>query len=233
MLKRSKVSAAMLGAVAMIALTACSSSGSKTAAAASTPAAATGSTGASTAASTAQSSSAASAASSSMSSSSASSSASSSDSASPSSSATPPAVTNKKTDWVERSGFKLKVDIVTYPYLPPAGDALQPAPNEEFLKLHIELANTGGRGAFSMMDFDVRDDANDRILASIVATDALPKDVRLDLLSLKPGEKQTGEVVFIAPKGAKGLRLVFDGTLMNRDGNGVTSGPPPVVDLGV
>ncbi|NUR58881.1 MAG: DUF4352 domain-containing protein [Catenulispora sp.] len=142
-------------------------------------------------------------------------------------------MTNKKTDWVERSGFKLKVDIVTYPYVPPAGDALQPAPNQQYLKLHVELANVAGQGAFSMFDFDVRDDANDRIQASIVATDALPKGVRLDLLSLKPGEKQTGEVVFVAPKGAKGLRLVFNGTLMNRDGNGVTSGPPPVVDLGV
>ncbi|NUP51706.1 MAG: DUF4352 domain-containing protein [Catenulispora sp.] len=122
---------------------------------------------------------------------------------------------------------------MTYPYTPPANAFLHPAPNEEFLKLHVELANTEGSGTFSMMDMEVRDDADDRIDSSVVATDDLPKDVKLDLLNLKPGEKQTGEVVFIAPKGAKGLRLVFNGTLMARDGSGVTSGPPPVIDLGV
>jgi hypothetical protein len=158
-----------------------------------------------------------------------------SDTASASSTATPPAVTNKKSDFVERSGFRFKVDIVTYPYLPPAGAFLQPAANQEFLKLHIELANIAGNGngTFSMMDLEVRDSANEEILPDVVASDDLPKDAQLGMVDLKPGEKQTGEVVFIAPKGAKGLRLVLKGTLMTRDGSGVTTGPPPVIDLGV
>lgn len=227
MSKRSTKSALLLGASAVLALamTACSSSGSAPAAAGTTSA--TGSAAASTTASSAASSTSASDTSSAPSSG-----ASDSDTAPADPSATPPAITNKTSDWVERSGFKFKVDVVTYPYNPPAGDSLQPASNQEYLKLHVELANTAGAGAFSMMDLEVRDSADHEILPDIVATDELPANVRLNLLNLKPGEKQTGELVFIAPKGAKGLRLVFKGTLMTAQGT-VTPGDPPVIDLGV
>ena len=227
MSKRSTKPALILGAATVLALsmTACSSSGSASATAAKTSA--TGSAAASTATSSAAPSTSAS----DTASSAPSSGASDSDTAS-GPSATPPAITNKTSDWVERSGFKFKVDVVTYPYTPPASASVQPSPNQEYLKLHVELANTAGTGAFSMMDLEVRDSADDEILPDIVSTDDLPQNVRLDLLNLKPGEKQTGELVFIAPKGAKGLRLVFKGTLMAADGT-VTAGTPPVIDLGV
>lgn len=228
MFKRPAKSGLVLGgaAVLVLAMTACSSSATTTAttktSATGSAAGATGSAPTSSAQDTSSSNSAAS-----------SSSASASDTEVASApSATPPAITNKQSDWVERSGFKLKVDTVTYPYLPPAGDSLQPASNQEYLKLHLELANTAGAGAFSMMDLEVRDSTDTSILSDVVATDELPPGVKLDLLNLKPGEKQTGEVVFIAPKGAKGLRLVFKGTLMTADGQ-VNTSPPPVIDLGV
>jgi Domain of unknown function (DUF4352) len=227
--QRSVKSGVVLGgaAVFVLALTACSSSSTTTA---TTKTSATGSAASATGSA---------APSSAGQSTSSSDSAASSSSASPSDTqvasaptATPPAITNKLSDWTQQTGFKLKVDVVTYPYVPPASDSVQPYSNQEFLKLHLELANTGGSGAFSMMDLEVRDSTDTSILPNIVATDQLPAGVKLDLLNLKPGEKQTGELVFIAPKGAKGLRLVFKGTLMTADGK-VNTTPPPVIDLGV
>lgn len=230
MFKRSTASGLALGAAAVLALslTACSSSGSTAAGKTSSTGSAASTAGSATATSAAQSTSGSSASDSS-------SSASASDTAiaPPPTKPTPPAITNKKSDWVQRSGFKFKVDTVTYPYVPPAGAFLPPAPNEEYLKLHVELANIASGGAFSMMDLEVRDGTDTSILADVVATDDLPKDVRLNLLELKPGEKQTGELVFIAPKGAKGLRLIFKGTLMTVDGSTVDPAPQPVIDLGV
>ena len=231
MFQRSAKSGLVLGGAAVLVLTmaACSSSGTTAAA---TKTSATGSAaGATGSAGTAATPSAQGTSSPDPAASSSSASASDTDVAS-APSATPPAITNKKSDWVERSGFRLKVDVVTYPYLPPASDSLQPESNQEYLKLHLELANTAGQGAFSMMDLEVRDSTDTSILPDIVATGELPAGVKLDLLNLKPGEKQTGELVFIAPKGAKGLRLVFKGTLMTADGQ-VNTSPPPVIDLGV
>lgn len=234
MFKRSTTSGLVLTVAALLALstTACSSgSTAKVATSSSAPVSTSGPTTPSASAQTGS-------ASGSSASASSASTPSSSDFASPSSSFTPPAITNKTSDWVERSGFRLKVDTVTYPYLPPASSHYQPMPNEEYLKLHIELVNVAGNGngngTFSMMDLDVRDGGNVHFVPDVVVTDDLPKDVRLDLLNLKPGEKQTGEVVFDGPKNAtKGLRLVFTGTVMTRDGKGFTDGPPPVIDLGV
>lgn len=228
MFQRSAKSGVVLGgaAVLVLAMTACSSSATTTA---TTKTSATGSA----ASATGSAATSAAGQSTSSSDSAASSSASPSDTEVASApTATPPAITNKLSDWTQQSGFKLKVDVVTYPYVPPASDSLQPYTNQEYLKLHLELANVGGAGAFSMMDLEVRDSTNTLILPDVVATDQLPAGVKLDLLNLKPGEKQTGELVFVAPKGAKGLRLVFKGTLMAANGQ-VNLTPPPVIDLGV
>jgi len=235
MFTRSRKTGSILVAAAALALStaACSSSGSKVAAStsstSSSSAAASGTASSPASQSAASSSSATSA---STSTSASDSGASASDSASPSSGPTAPAITNKTSDWVERNGFKIKVDSVTYPYVPAPGQGGKPGPNESMLKLRIEVVNTGKDSAtFTPGDADIRDGGNRSFVFDIVDSDALP--VHFELKSLKPGEKQVGDAVFSGPSGAKGLRLVFLSQLMARDGSGVATGPKPVVDLGV
>lgn len=238
MFTRSMKSGSILLAAGVLALStaACSSSGSKPAASSTSSASvsATGAAGSSPASQSSASSSSATSTSASASASTSDSGASASDSASSSSGSGAPAITNKTSDWVERNGFKIKVDSVTYPYVPAAGQGTPPGPNESLLKLRIEVVNTGkGSASFTPGDADIRDSGNRGFTFDIVGSDELPKDVHFDLRSLKPGEKQVGEAIFAGPSGAKGLRLVFLSQLMARDGSGVATDPKPVVDLGV
>lgn len=150
-----------------------------------------------------------------------------SSSSSPTTTVTAPAITNKLTDTVTHSGFKLKIDTRTFPFKPDPSSLYQPADVKPWLDIHLEVTNVGEPDrAFSMEDLEVVDALNERFVPSIVASNDIPKERKLGLVNLKAGEVETGEVIFAVPKDAKGLRLVFTGLLGDMT-------PKPVIDLGL
>jgi len=131
------------------------------------------------------------------------------------------------TDTVTHSGFKLKIDTRTFPFKPEASSMFQPTDDKPWLGIHLEVTNVGEPDrAFSMVDLEVVDAANERFVPSIVASNDIPKERKLGLVNLKTGEVETGEVIFAVPKDAKGLRLVFTGLVGDMT-------PKPVLDLGL
>lgn len=136
--------------------------------------------------------------------------------------------TAKLHDPVTYGGFKFVINSVTFPYTPPAGSEFKPIDPTVWMNIDFTATNVADKAMpFSWItDLEMYDSELNKYGATVLGWDSLPKDKQFPDGDIKPGQSQTGEVVIMVPKTAKGFVLQMLGNMWHRDG------PVPVIDMG-